>query len=271
MIQRDEYDALDREHWTRLHLIDRSPAHYRYAVEHQIRSSTPDQEFGIAAHMATLEPVAFEGHYAIWTEGRRAGKKWDAFELTARAEGRDILTSAELGRVRAVANSVTADPIASQWIIGNEHELAITWEIDGLMCKGRVDSAGAVGIADLKFVRDASPSGFGRAVARYGYLGQAAWYVDGFRRARGISGSIPFAFVAVEKSPPYLVQVYTVSERILEVGRELYTTCLRTLQECTRSNTWPGYARGELAVELPSWAGVDDDDLSELGIDTGGE
>jgi exodeoxyribonuclease VIII len=107
-------------------------------------------------------------------------------------------------------------------------------------------------VADLKTTEDASPAAFARSVATYRYHVQAAFYLDGLRACDAQIDA--FAFVAVEKTPPYLVAVYSADEICLARGREEYRADLLTFAECLRTDCWPGYPPFVQPLSLPAWA-----------------
>jgi exodeoxyribonuclease VIII len=66
---------------------------------------------------------------------------------------------------------------------------------------------------------------------------------------------VGFAFVAVEKEPPYCACVYVSQPDFLKLGRIEYLKNLTTYAECRTSNEWPGYPEISLVpLNLPAWA-----------------
>lgn len=242
---REEYDALPASNWSRLKLIEKSPAHYKYGYG----EDSSGFALGTAAHMAILEPAKFEATYVVF-QGRRAGKAWEAFEYEALAAGKSILNQKEYDQTIKIRDAVRGNARASRYLQGGAPEVALTWKLGEFACKGRADYIGEA-IVDLKSTKDASPRSFAYACQRYGYFGQAAWYSDGACLSTGKRR--PFVFIAVESTAPYVVQVYTVPEHVLERGREQYLTLLGRLDYCTKNNFWGGYSEAEeMDLELPN-------------------
>lgn len=142
-------------------------------------------------------------------------------------------------------------------------------------------------IGDLKTTEDASPEGFAKSIANWRYDVQHAFYMDGTRLALEQGKCNPpqegkaelsvywtdpvtgvlcrcrpdfwrgypkhFAFIAVEKKPPYAVGVYVLDSEGVEIGRAQYQHDLRVYAECVRSGEWPGYGDKVQTISLPGW------------------
>lgn len=142
-------------------------------------------------------------------------------------------------------------------------------------------------IGDLKTTEDASPEGFAKSIANWRYDVQHAYYMDGTRLALEQGKCNPpqegkaelsvywtdpvtgvlcrcrpdfwrgypkhFAFIAVEKKPPYAVGVYVLDSEGVEIGRAQYQHDLRVYAECVRTGVWPGYGDKIQTISLPSW------------------
>lgn len=251
-MDRAEYDALPALNWSRLKLLERSPAHFRAGWT----GDSSGFALGTAAHAAILEPARFAAEFVVYPGKVRRGKEWDAFEAEALAAGQTCLSRSEHADAQQIGASVRSHLKASSYLDLNrgKSEVALVWQLGEFQCKGRADYVSEAVLTDLKSTRDASPRGFAAACQRYGYFGQAAWYSDGLFLATGVRR--PFVFVAVESSPPYVVQVYTVPEHVLAAGREQYLALLGRLDYCQRTGWWGGYTEAdETEIQIPTWRG----------------
>ncbi len=122
----------------------------------------------------------------------------------------------------------------------------------GLQLKCRADFLTGNSDVDLKTCQDASPAGFGKAVANFGYDIQAAMTLD-ICALLGL-GIEHVIFVAVEKEPPFAVGVYELDTRALEVGRNKYRRLLNRYLQCVATETWPAYSANVEYLSLPGWA-----------------
>ncbi len=245
---RAAYDATPGENWSRVKLLEKSPAHYRQGFG----DDSSGFALGTAAHMAILEPERFLAEYVVFTGKVRNGKVWDAFEQAAIDAGKSVLNQKEYNNTLAIRDAVRGNAKAMEYLSGGEPEVTLTWKLGDFSCKGRADYRG-IAIADLKSTKDCSPRKFGRACLEYGYFGQAAWYSDGNFLATG--KRLPFRIIAVESSPPHLVTVYRVTDEQLAYGREQYLSLLGKLDYCRKNNFWGGYTEeDELDLVMPEYA-----------------
>lgn len=285
-LPRIQYDNLPDEHWSTLKLIGKSPMHYKYAKEHPEANDRDLLIRGSAGHVATLEPEKYGGHFAgqmpltpdgtlygVWpkTEKNRSSKAYEAFEANCKQTGRIPLREVDHAWCMAIAAAVRSCPAAQPYLDG-PREVSMRWEhrepaVGGLPgftipMKGRVDKVAmrqgrAVALVDLKSTVHADPHGFAREAARLEMNAQAALYIDGYFACTGLR--LPFYWIAVEATAPHAVCVYRARPIELELGRSRYRELLQRLhvqleEERKREGyVWPGYAEGELELELPEW------------------
>lgn len=231
-------------------------------------------QLGTLAHLLTLEPERYEAEVAIWAErtesgsmSARRGKKWD--EFTQLHAGKLLVTEDEAEVAEAIAESVRGDAIAARYLASGNAEVSMTWDLDGRPCKGRADWITAIDckpvIVGLKTARDCRPFQFGAAAARFGYALQWAFYQDGFA---AITGETPrMVEIVVESEAPHAVVTYQIPDDVLEYGRDEYRRLISILDECLRSDTWPGPCDAEQILTLPSWVYGSEDDITELGLE----
>lgn len=269
-----EYHAMPGVSITRLKELKRSPMHYRYLLEHPKES--PALTLGVASHCSVLEPERFSREFAIWdkrTEGgamaQRRGKDWEAFK--AEHSDHTIITQDDSETAKSISAAVRGDICAMKYLATGDPEVTMSWELDGLACRGRADwltsIAGQPHLVGLKTARDCRPFIFGSAAAKLGYHLQWAFYYDGYLT---LTGEKPRMIeIVVESAAPHAVAVYFIPDDIIEQGREEYQDLLKLLAECEASNHWPGPASVEQALTLPSWVyGEDIDDVAELGLES---
>ncbi len=249
-----------------LRWIGRSPLHYRTWVESAGREETDALRIGRAVHCLLLEPARFDFEYAIMPDNlgdpgtghfrtKEAKARRDAW-IAAR-NGAPLLAEAEVRQVRGMCESVLRHPKARLLLEGGLSELTLKWKDarTGVACKGRIDHyVQDISVAtDLKSCEDASAEGFGQSAQRYRYHQQAAFYLDGLAALEGPSVGHEFAFVAVEKTPPYACAVHQFDEAAIRLGRETNARRLATLAKCLATNTWPGLPQEISRLSL-SWA-----------------
>ena len=192
----------------------------------------------------------------LWSDEKAAWEEKNA--------GKVILTDAEWEAVDGMSEAIHQHPAACALLEkpGAKMEVSAYWTDvgSGVFCRCRPDCwiADHGLVLDLKTTEDASPEGFARSCLKYRYHVQAAMYLDGLNLCSAQAGlQLPkqkhFAFIAVEKKPPYLVAVYVLDADSLELGRQEYQQDLHTYAACLAQDTWPGYAERVTTLSLPEW------------------
>ena len=181
---------------------------------------------------------------------------WD--DLLAEHTGqRTLVSQGDFDICTGVMASVGQHAKASKVFSGGISERSLFWEdaSTGQMCRARMDyyreDLGVV--FDLKTTTDARMDAFQRDIFKYGYHISAAMYLAGCR-ALGLKAT-SFAWLAIEKEPPYAIGLYVASADMLLAGLEDYTRFLGTYAECMETSLWPSYSDDFVTVELPHWAG----------------
>jgi exodeoxyribonuclease VIII len=241
-----------------LDLIAKAPALYyeRYLnPERPKERKTPALVEGNAFHVLTLEFPKFAHHFIVKPKFTGSGSvaKSEAFDLEH--ADKSIITMEQYDQIKRMRDAVLSHPIASQLLRNGVAERTLKWDdlATGAHCKCRQDwfDNDSNFIVDLKSTEDASQAGFERSSFKYRYHVQAPMYFDGSL----LNNITPngFIFIAVEKSSPYLVNVFYATEEMMQYGREVYRNDLRTYLECKRNNSWPGYEPQAKPLNLPGW------------------
>jgi len=256
-------------------LGNKSPLHYKYAKANP-PIPTSAMQFGSMFHCNLLQPDKIDECIARAPDcaRRSAADKaaWESFynanhdKVMVDANG--AVTSRDASGKWTTSHSLTIDvsdtmkfsiygnAIAMRALETGGSELSLySKDVEtGLLKRCRIDRVpeGGNAIVDVKTTLDASPKGFAKSVANFGYHVQAAYYLD-------ICNDLNmekecFVIVAIEKEPPYAVGVYQLSEDAIEYGRKLYREWLQTLATCIEKDVWPGYPEKFVTLDLPSWA-----------------
>lgn len=231
------------------------PAKYRYRRDNPEHKDAFD--FGHVAHRlvlgkgAEIEVLAFDNY-----KSPAAREARDA----ARDAGKAPILQPDYVKAQELAAAVKADPIAGALFAAGDAEVSLFWPDDemGVVRRARFDwlTPQAEGrrrfIVDLKTARSAEPDAFGRSAADFGYAISAANYVDG-ARACGLAEDPAFLLVVVEKDPPYVVSVFQVDDDLLQLGRSLMRSALKTYAACEAADFWPGYLTDVEPLSLPGY------------------
>jgi len=238
-------------------LATKTPAHY---IHDKANPKFSDAfTLGTAAHSLILEAdtsgiVVVEADNWLTKAAKEA-------KSAALAEGKQPLLTKEMAQVWAMHDAVMEHPEAWKLFNGHQAEQSVFWDEDGLMLKCRPDAWQPGRLVDLKTTVNADPREFGKTAYNFGYHQSAAHYIDGVKEATG--EELPFTFVLVEKTAPYLVSVVELDWEAVSLGRALNDRAKRIYKECTAANRWPGYPPSD-PIELPPFAVYETEDL--LGI-----
>jgi PDDEXK-like domain of unknown function (DUF3799) len=237
-------------HFSTLKHFGRSPAHYHYYAEHGMEP-TYAMHLGTAIHNLVLE----NGDSIVLFDGKsRRGKAWDAFVAEQNPDS-IILTEAEHDTATMAARSLGSHRGAIGLLHGLK-EQRIEWTLNGRPCRGTVDAVNG-NMVELKSTNDARPEFFSRLAMRLYYFAQLAWYIDGYNRdvvvnPVGHVNAVDRAFiVAVETSPPFVVQTFELTPNALDFGRKQYRLWLEGLAVCEASGEWPGYVQADVPLDSP--------------------
>lgn len=219
---------------------------------------TDDMVFGRVFHGLCLEDVigaVLIPREVLSASGQKRGKAWDEFE--AAHAGKVLMTAAQLEQMAWMRGAIETHEQANRLLfeLPGKNECTIRWTDPetGLVCRCRIDRLLERVIVDLKTTADASPKRFAGTVYEYGYHRQAAFY----RRAVfALTGEwLPFAFIAVEKTPPFEVAVFDLTDEFLRLGEEETAEDLRQFARCRESGVWQREFYGEIeTIDVPRWA-----------------
>lgn len=219
--------------------------------------------FGRAFHSYVLEgPDAFYKQFAVfpkYIDRRTKEGKQEHLGFIEANRGKDVISEDDFDTIASMTDSVIRHPFACKLLSEGRSEQSVYWvdKETGLYCKCRPDRIpdGDHGvIVDVKSTTDARPKQFLSSVISYGYDRQAGMYIEGYNAV--CSGKVDaFIFIAVEKTEPYMVATYTLTDTFVEYGKIKFHTLLNLEKTCRENDEWPAYQDAELQeLELPSWA-----------------
>lgn len=241
-----------------LEYVLRSPAHFyeRFLSGKPTPPPTPAMRFGTLIHTATLEPDQLARYVVVpdeFAENKR-GNAWKEWKLAH--EGLEVVDASDLEAALQIAKNIREHPklvevfregVAEKPIFALDPETFVPLRI-----KPDWFNRTRGLILDVKTCTDARADAFARDVVNYRYHMQDALYTDVARLAGyDIQG---FAFVAVEKEPPYAVAIHVLDEPARNRGRELYRKALNRYAICLETGLWPAYDPEPTDLTLPNWA-----------------
>lgn len=240
----------------------KSPAHYKYALESP-EQSTPSLEFGTAFHTAILEPIKFKRIYRVMPSIDRRTKEGKAVCQELISSGKKFLSVGDYETITEMQKSVFGNKYARALLMG-EKEMSYFWtdEFTGIDCKCRADCRTDLKstsvIVDLKTCNDAQTDAFMRDCFKFGYDLQSAYYKTGIETVTGKPHK--FVFIAVEKAPPYAVNILEADEIFIKKGYDDMRLYLGMLKECRDTDNFYGYTGRDGTpnmLGLPAWLAKD--------------
>lgn len=247
------YDNMPGIRRSDLWLMHKTPAHFKYNIEHR-PEPTKALLFGIAAHAAILEPEAFWDGYAVAPNVDRrtkAGKEEYAAFLEENA-GKTVISREDMDTINDMVNALYDNKTAVD-LLNGRHEVPVTWTDPdtGELCKAKFDTItvfdGKPYIVDYKTTDSCEDGVFERSARKYGYKFQAGMYSEGY--FQNYFEECGFAFVAQEKAAPYLVRTYFCDPEFIREGYDQYRLLLGMYHECKQADIWPGYEDADLMAE----------------------
>lgn len=265
----EEYLSWDFLSNSKLSLAKRSAAHYRQGFKAE---PTPSMRLGSLVHCGALEPLAIAKRYTFMpnyakhegnctANGERsyssATKFVKSMEDQFRSLNHDktIVSEDDYDKMIGIVSSLAGNELAKDLFRDGKPEVSIVWEdsATGLLCKMRADwlrstNGNSGQVVDLKTTVDATE--FGRAIARYGYHRQMAFYRRGINAVLGVDAE-PW-IIAVESSAPYGCRAAKLDATSLEIGESEVAELLAFVAECKALDSWPSYSNPE-SWSVPAW------------------
>lgn len=234
-----------------------TPAHYRHATDNPAPYKKTFS-LGHAAHELVLGagPGIVQVEAGDWRTKAAQSKRDEAV-----AAGLTPLLTHEHEQVQAMADAIRRHPRAGRLFdpARGRPEQTLVWRDapTGVWCRALIDwlpqlaASGRLVLADYKTCESAGEDAIEKAVYRYGYHMQDAWYRGGAEQL-GLAEHVVFAFVFQEKAPPYLVHLIELDAAALRIGRALNRAALNRYAECAKTRRWPGYEDISY-ISLPGW------------------
>jgi hypothetical protein len=246
---------------TALKKILKSPKQFysHFVLDELKQTPTPSMRLGSLFHMCLLEPARFRETYQMMPEFKGTGARKAKAEwlLKSETEGSVICTDKELITLEGMINSLLKHNDACNMMKSGVAEISgyYTDPKTGILCRIRPDffEPDLMALVDIKTTMDCTYSEFSKSIWGMRYDFQMAMYCAGIEIITGKKVQYP-VFIAVEKTPPYEIGMYTADDGIMGKGLQDYQKALDLLKACIEKNEWPGYQLSVQSISLPYWA-----------------
>ena len=230
---------------SRLANISVCPAYFKWC-EDIPQEPSEDMVIGSAFHKIVIEKKKKRDEYVVMTNYDRRTKdgKFEDYEFLELSEGKTVITQDQLETICGMRDSIMANPYARKLINGNiEQSMYFTDDLTKVECKCRPDVwrkvADRVVITDLKSSKSVMPYDFMLDVVKYHYDLQTAMYRDGVSKVLNIpKENIDFVFIAVEKKPPYLLNIMQADTYVIQKGEADFREFIGSYKECVETQNW---------------------------------
>jgi len=226
---------------------------FKYSLTNELVKQTKSMADGTAVHAFFLEKDKFHKDFAVKPQDIRlntkAGKEW------AQEHTNKIIIDSELGNnLYEMEKSFMDSPAKLIYEIKGKSELSYFWNDIGLV-KGKcrpdwISDDGNI-IVDIKTTTDASPKGFQKSISTWGYHLQLAWYMRGLQKL-GIPCN-EFIFIAIEKTPPFSVGVYSADKEMILFGNQEINKLVVDIDKALNDKNFPDYTPEIMSLGLPPW------------------
>lgn len=247
------YDAISSSGIVQLR---RSPAHYQEYLK-QTDDETPAKLLGKQIHAAILELDKFK-NFVVMPEKFDRRKKLGREEydnFMAENHEKTIVSFDNFKVIEGVLEACYKHITLSKLLRGGKNEASCFWQdhLTGVNCKARFDKLlDNDVIIDIKTTEDASLNGFKKSISKYLYHIQSAFYLEALSVIRGKALN-DFVHVAIEKTPPYGIGIYTLDDVSLAAGSDEIRKHLEIYSECKKNNNWPCYKPEVQNISIPTY------------------
>lgn len=191
-----------------------------------------------------------------WTKQSNTCKEW---EEEKRKAGLEIITLRQRDEAAAAAAMIRKDKALVDLLeYCHTHECTqvcctAEWVDDGtgVVVPVRILLDILIGIEegtpiayDLKSSQEVSLLHMERSARNYHYDVQAWMYSEVVSALFETRPVVPFGFICVRNSEPYLTATYRASEATLAQGKKKFLLAMKCYVECITTGVWPGYTKG---------------------------
>lgn len=248
-------------HSSDLKLLEKSVNHW---LSKSAMEQTQALKIGQLGHTLLLEMDKLTERYLVMPKvdaRTKAGKEQKLLaEEQAKNEGKVLISQEDFTQALCWRDNIMKHPVTSNVFQKEKGDNEVSGfykhpEFDNITGAFRVDKLlqeQKIAI-DLKFMLYGNPFAFMSSVRKFRYDIQAAWYIDGLKVLTG--DDYDFIFVVCEKTNPFNVQPYRLSEKSLEKARDDIRAIVKKYQEYNGANDnqqdmLSGYYNGIMTLNI---------------------
>lgn len=265
-LSNEQYHASEGISKSGLDLINKTPGHYfaRYLdPNREPVKQTHALVFGSAFHTILEDEKLFRSQFVegIQVDRRTTKGKQAAADFEAAAEGKTVLSPEDWAGVHRMRDKLMSRQ-GMRTLMEGGLEAEPTYFFDHfanstdsvVQARVRPDAIAKSRdfIIDFKTTVSARREDFEKSCANFRYHVQAAMYLTGASLVTAAPINT-FFFVAIEKEPPYAVQIFEAPHDFVQRGYEAFQRNIDTYAQCVKQNQWPDYPDEITTLNLPKW------------------
>ncbi len=245
-----------------LTVLKRSPKEFakRFILRTWIEADSKPLKIGQLVHCLTLEPSDFDSRYVI---GEKCDKRTKAgkaawAELEANANCREIVDAEDYDLAKQCALELMNHDEFGLLLMAPPKDAVIEERIDfewngvPARCKPDMVIPSMNVIIDIKTTQDASEDAFKRAIGKWGYHRQDAFYKEAVRQKYGRDFRFLFAVVATNQTME--TACYELRPKSVSRARTELNALINDYERRKIDNNWNAvYSRGIVPMELPNY------------------
>lgn len=213
---------------------------YKKSVYHHLNSTfkmTDAMNFGSAVHSALLEDSNDIAVLPEFNARTKEGKKIKK-DFLNNNQGKIIIKKEEKEAIEKIKKNFNNHSLAKSLVKRlSETEVSYYGTIDDVQVRVRPDGIKYNDyIIDIKTTSDASPRYFKSSIYNFAYHLQACFYCEalGYNPAR-------FRFISIENKYPYSVEVFAMSDDMIQYGKDAWRVAFDCWKEYLETNDTGGF------------------------------
>lgn len=244
MVIMNNYNSIKAVNASLLKECLKSPMHgWQYL--HGDRTDSGAMSLGRLVHSLVLEPESHDEKYFVIGKGERVEK------YREQAGSKEIVREAQLLEAKLIAQSVLENESAIELLKDAKREVDLTFEVNGIPCKARIDAHTNDTLIELKTSNEIYARDFTSAIIRFDYALQMAFYREALKR-NGIEIRRAVIIQATTDSP-YLSNVYELDDDFLQYGDNRINKSFNIAADLLKGIK-PAQDKKIKKLNFPSWA-----------------
>ena len=209
--------------------------------------STTSMTWGSLVDCLITTPEDFDSQFTVSPFENFKKKEAREWRDNMQAEGVDIVTEEMIEKAEAAVKVLTETHEEAAAILADSRKQVMLMspikhplsdKIINMKALLDVVPNNADFIADIKTVHDFTPSGFEKAIAKYGYHVQASHYLNLWNLLNPDDQRHRFRIIWQDSNPPYEVAITELPETDIADGADLFNHLLSKIIVASKKNKW---------------------------------